>query len=166
MSTLDQIQSNRSWEDADRLIRALRIRGVAYLVGDEISMDQEDGYEGEQLSTVELVQWLARCSYPRVRDASISLFLLHPEFASDILRALQESDPDARQQIATLVLATLYLQRLWSILTLVLGHPPAFPEAAFAFLWQGRHLPPRPIMMGHGGYRCCKPPNKNELASL
>jgi len=143
MSTTSQSQSNSSWEDADRLIRELRIRGVTYLVGDETSPDQENTGNREPLSAIELVQRLARCSYPRVRDASISLFLLHPELASDVLSALQESESEVRQQIATLVLATLYLQRLWSIqLALALGHPSDFPEAPFAFLWQDSHLPP------------------------
>jgi hypothetical protein len=143
MSATGQSQPNTSWEDADRLIRDLRGRGIAYLVGDEASADQKDVDEREQPSNVELIQRLAQCSYPRVRDASISLFLLHPELVPDILQAIQESEPEVRQQIATVVLATLYLQRLWSIqLILALGHPPNFPEAPFASLWQSRHLPP------------------------
>lgn len=150
MSTTDR--SNKAWKDADRLIRDLRIKGVAYLIGDETSADQEDTDEREQIPAVKLVQSLARCSYPRVRDASISLFLLHPELAPDILSALQESEPEVRQQVVTLVLATLYLQHLWSIqLLLTLGHPPDFPEEPFAFLWQDRHLPPPAYHNGKWG---------------
>lgn len=87
-----------------------------------------------------------------MRDASISLFLLHPEFADSILEALQESGPEVAEQIVVLTLATLYLQRLWSIrLTLALGHPPSFPEQRFAFLWRSRNLPPPACHFGQGG---------------
>ena len=42
------------------------------------------------------------------------------------------------EQIAVLTLATIYLQRLWSVrLTLAFGYPPCFPEQRFAFLLQG-----------------------------
>ena len=96
-----------------------------------------------QRSAVTLIKRLAQCKYPRVRDASISLFLLHPELAGAVLEALQTSQPAVAEQIAVLTLATLYLQQLWSIrLTLALGHPPNFPEQAFTTLWQNRHLPP------------------------
>ena len=75
-------------------------------------------------------------------SATISLFLLHPELADNILEALQESDPDVTEQIAVLTLATIYLQRLWSVrLALAFGYPPCFPEQRFAFLWQSRNLP-------------------------
>ncbi len=90
-----------------------------------------------------LLQRLAQCSYPRVRDACIALFLLHPELTPTILTTLKISTEDVKEQLATLVLATLYLQRLWSVrLALAFGHPSTFPEAPFAALWLSRHLPP------------------------
>ncbi|MBV9707698.1 MAG: hypothetical protein JO125_09855 [Chloroflexi bacterium] len=49
-------------------------------------------------------------------------------------------------------LATLYLQRLWSIrLTLALGRIPCFPEQPFASLWQSRQLPPPAYYDGKWG---------------
>ena len=132
-----------SWNEVDRLISLLRSWGINYLVG----LDHTAGpsnLQTEQISPITLIQRLAQCDgYPRVRDASISLFLLHPELAGSILEALQESEPEVAEQIAILTLATLYLQRLWFVrLTMALGHRPRFPEQRFAFLWQSRHLPP------------------------
>lgn len=141
MDTALRTQHNTPWEEADLLIRVLRSWGIAYLVGGDTTDNPLDD-EKEQLTAVDLVKRLARCSYPRVRDATISLFLLHPELEPAAIEALQSSEPEEAQQITTLILATLYLQRLWSILlTLALGHPPKFPEHPFASLWQDRHLP-------------------------
>ena len=53
----------------------------------------------------------------------ISLLLLHPELVSALQLSLRESAPEIAGQIETLTLATLYLQRLWSIrLALALAH--------------------------------------------
>src|SRR5947209_1098745 len=132
-----------AWKKIDQLISLLRSWGVTYLVGLDHSANPSN-LQKELISPVELIRRLAQCDqYPRVRDASIALFILHPELADSILKALQESEPEVAEPIAVLTLATLYLQRLWSIrLTLALGHPPSFPEQPFAFLWQSRHLPP------------------------
>lgn len=87
-----------------------------------------------------------------MRDASISLFLLHPEIAPAILESVQTSEPAIAGQVATLLLATLYLQRLWSVrLTLALGHEPYFPEQPFTHLWKSRHLPPPAAYNGKWG---------------
>lgn len=143
MSITSDNQISSSWEEVDNLIRLLRLWGIEYLVGlnncTTVAVVKED-----QESAVTLIQKLAQCDeYPRVRDASISLFLLHPELADAVIEALHRSEPALAEQIAVLTLATLYLQRLWSIrLALALGHPPSFPEQLFAFLWQSRHLPP------------------------
>jgi hypothetical protein len=131
-----------SWNEVDQLISLLRFWGINYLVG----LDHTASPSNLQTETspVVLIQRLARCDeYPRVRDASISLFLLHPELADSVLEALEESEPEVAEQIAVLTLAALYLQRLWFVrLTLALGHRPRFPEQRFAFLWQTQHLPP------------------------
>src|SRR5450755_1395464 len=132
-----------SWDEVDQLIRLLSSWGVTYLVG-LTHTDSSAQQEKSQLSPIMLIQRLAQCDeFPRVRDASIALFLLHPELADSIIEALQTDKPAVAEQIATLTLATLYLQRLWSIrLTLALGHAPCFPEQRFASLWQSRQLPP------------------------
>jgi hypothetical protein len=131
-----------SWNDVDELISKLRAWGISYLVGLDHSTSPSSIVR-DQLSAVALIQRLAQCDeYPRVRDASISLFLLHPELADAVQQALQDSEPEITERIAVLTLATLYLQRLWSLrLTIALGHAPSFPEQRFAFLWKIRKLP-------------------------
>ena len=142
MNTILSAQTDSSWEEADRLISILRGWGIGYLVGENHPVNSCD-VATDQRSTVALVKRLAGCAYPRVRDASISLFLLHPELAPVVLEALETSEPIVAEQIAILTLATLYLQRLWSLrLTMALGHPPGFPEQPFTSLWRSRHLPP------------------------
>jgi len=141
-----------SWNQVDQLISQLNAWGITYLVGlDHGTASSESQTEG--LSPAILIRRLAQCQeYPRVRDAIISLCLLHPKLADSVLEALQESEPEVAEQIAVLTLATLYLQHLWSIrLTLALGHPPSFPEQQFAFLWQNRHLPPPACHNGKWG---------------
>jgi hypothetical protein len=128
--------------EADRLISILRHWGICYLVGEEYPPSPADALRDQETS-VNLIRSLARCELPRVRDATIALFIFHPELAPAVLEVLQSSEPQVREQVAVLTLATLYLQRLWSVrLTLALGHAPAFPEAPFAFLWEQHHLPP------------------------
>jgi uncharacterized nucleotidyltransferase DUF6036 len=124
-------------EEPDRLIGELHTWGINYLVGSSLSINAKN-----RLPAVELVKRLAQCEYPRVRDASISLFLLHPELADAVLEAYQTSQPAVAEQIAVLTLAALYLQRRWSFrLTIALGHAPFFPEQQFAHLWRSRQLP-------------------------
>jgi hypothetical protein len=90
-----------------------------------------------------LIQRLAGCGYPLVENASIALFLLHPELAPSVREALDQSSGDLAENIAVLTLATLYLQQWWLFrLTFALGHLPSFPEAPFVSLWQDRRLPP------------------------
>ena len=131
-----------SWQDVDELIATLRGWGISYLVGLE-PVAHSPKIATDRLSVVGFLQRLAQCDeYPRVRDAIISLLLLHPKLADAVQQALRESTPEVAERIAVLTLATLYLQRLWSVrLTIALGHPTNFPEQQFAFLWENRHLP-------------------------
>ncbi len=134
-------------EEPDRLINVLHAWGINYLMGGSDSISPVD-----RMPAVELVKRLAQCEYPRVRDASISLFLLHPELADAVLEAYQTSEPPVAEQIAVLTLAALYLQRLWSFrLTMALGHAPGFPEQRFAHLWQSRQLPTPACQHGKKG---------------
>src|SRR6266581_2064324 len=157
-------QHNLSWDEADQLISILRTWGIDYLVGENHPRSSPI-YRGspihrgisiarDQQTTVRLIQRLAQCEYPRVRDASISLFLLHPELAPAVLEAIQVSEPAVAEQIMSLVLATLYLQRLWSPrLTIALGHVPCFPEEPFVDLWRSRQLPPPSFYNAQWGLR-------------
>ncbi len=151
MSTTSSIQRDSAWNEADQLISILRTWGIGYLVGGDHPISPSD-IAWDQQTAVTLIRRLAQCEYPRVRDASISLFLLHPELAPAVLEAIQTSEPAVSEQIITLTLAALYLQRLWSYrLTMALGHEPSFPELPFAHLWQRRHLPPPSYHSGKWG---------------
>ena len=139
---MNQTQHNSTeniWEEADNLIDLLRQWGINYLMS---STHSSKLVLKEQFAPVDLVKCLAQQNNnTRIRDASISLFLLHPELCAAVLEAIRTSTPQIAEQIITLVLAALYLQRMWSVrLTLALGHVPDFPEEPFTALWETRHL--------------------------
>lgn len=139
MSQIFNTPKDNSWQEADTLISLLRSWGVEYLMTIEpISPTLKD-----PISPIELIKHLAQQNnHPRIRDASISLFLLHPELATDIQEAINMSEPAIAEQIITSVLAALYLQRMWSIrLAFAFGQLPDFPEQPFTHLWQTRDLP-------------------------
>ena len=106
MNTALNALTGSAWDEADRLISILRAWGISYLVGENYSISPPDMAMDRQ-TAVTLVKRLAQCAYPRVRDASISLFLLHPELAPAVLEALQTSEPEAAEQIAVLTLVSL-----------------------------------------------------------
>jgi len=65
-----------SWDEVDQLICILSNWSVTYLVGLEHA-DNPAHQEKMQPSPVVLIQRLAQCDeFPRVRDASIALFLI------------------------------------------------------------------------------------------
>jgi len=136
-----------SWKEADVLISNLHKWGVEYLVG------LEDTSQVEQLSALELIQRLAKQNdNARIRDASISLFLLHPELIDAVQDAIEMSEPAIAEQIITSLLAALYLQRMWFIrLALAFGHSPSLPEQHFTQFWQQRHLPSPAFHNGEWG---------------
>ena len=132
--------TDRSWENADALIGLLHAWGVEYLMSSEYIPPVPKNL----VPAIELIKCLAQQNdNPLIRDASISLFLLHPELVDDIQDAIKISALEVSEQITTSLLAALYLQRMWSIrLALALGHLSDFPEQPFAHLWQKRKLPP------------------------
>jgi len=150
MSQILNTSIDTSWKEADALISILRTWGVEYLIGLEQASSRSPN---EQLPPIELIKRLAQQNEnSRIRDASISLFLLHPELSPDIVEAIKTSEPAIAEQIITSTLAALYLQRMWFIrLALGLGHVPNFPEQPFARLWQQRHLPPPAFHNGEWG---------------
>lgn len=126
------------WEEVDSLIQLLCTKGICYLMGNGLSVNEDDDND----DPVQLIQRLAACGYPLVENASISLFLVHPELAPSVVEALHHSDDEIAETIAVLTLATLYLQQWWIFrLTFAFGHLPSFPEAPFVSLWEDRHLP-------------------------
>ena len=121
------------------LIALLNQKGIGYLIGEGASLSEDE----ENLNPVVLIQRLAACNYPLVEDAAISLFILHPELAPSVAEALQSSQHETAENLAVLVLATLYMQQWWLFrLAFALGQLPSFPEEPFVSLWQERHLPP------------------------
>jgi hypothetical protein len=131
------MNSRFDWDEVDSLITMLHAKGISYLMGNGSSLSHNDTGD-----PVRLIQRLAACGYPLVENASISLFLLHPELAPSIVQALQSSEDEIAENIAVLVLATLYLQQWWFFrLAFAFGRLPSFPQAPFASLWEDRHLP-------------------------
>jgi hypothetical protein len=142
------MNSRFDWDEVDALITLLRTRGLFYLIGNGSSVSAD----GETIDPVHLIQRLAACGYPLVENASISLFILHPELAAAVVEALQHSEGDIAENIAVVTLATLYLQQWWFFrLAFALGRLPSFPEAPFASLWEERHLPSPSVGYGLPG---------------
>ncbi|MBA2395808.1 MAG: hypothetical protein H0V70_24030 [Ktedonobacteraceae bacterium] len=127
------------WDEVNALIALLHIQGIAYLMGSDEPVDVNGG----TVEPVHLIQRLAGCGYPLVENASISLFILHPEFAPAVVTALQSGEHEITENIAVVTLATLYLQHWWVFrLAFALGQLPGFPAEPFVSLWEERSLPP------------------------
>lgn len=121
------------------LIEILNLKGVRYLIGEGASLSAAE----EQIEPVSLIRRLAACHYPLVEDATIGLFILHPELAPAVVEALHSSEQEIAENLAVHTLATLYLQQWWLFrLACALGRLSSFPEEPFAMLWEERHLPP------------------------
>lgn len=138
-----------------RLLSALRTWGITYLTA-----PSSDGIPGQHqpLFAKELLTALAQADDPRVRDATVSLLLLHPDLASVaaeiIARARRQHRPDLAEQLITRALAALYLQRMWAWqLTIVLPQRQPIAEAPFAAHWHARHLPAPACDFGESGLR-------------
>ena len=132
------MQPTFDWDEVNTLITLLHTKGISYLIGDSSSLNENDGI----VDPVQFIQRLAACGYPLVENASISLFILHPDLAPSVVGALQSSERDIAENIAVVTLATLYLQQWWFFrLAFALGRLPCFPEAPFVALWEERHLP-------------------------
>ncbi len=139
MSQILNTPKDNSWQEADTLICLLRSWGVKYLIG----LENNASIPKNSISPAEFIKRLTQQkANSRIRDASISLFLLHPELVDDIQEAINTSEPAIAEQIITSILAALYLQRIWSIrLALAFGRLSNVPEQPFTHLWQNRHLP-------------------------
>lgn len=134
-----------------RLLAELRARGIAYLSG---------GYEsaGEAVAhpmpDADLLRTLAGCSESRVRNAAISLLLLHPDLVAALPEALSASDALTAESLVTLALAALYMSRLWyTRLRLALGHAPELRDNLLTPLIATRGLPKPDELHGELGLR-------------
>ena len=133
------------------LITLLRARGISYLTGGLPSLPSTE-IPADQATAPSFLLRLVRCPNARVRDAIISLLLLHPDLAEAVHVALGQGSSQEKETLTVLMLATLYLQRFWWYrLTFALGHIPAFPEEPFAMLWKKRYLPSPRAFCGKWG---------------
>src|SRR5437773_2454287 len=136
------------WDEVNALITILNTKNISYLMGEGSSLSEDSA----GVDPIQLVQRLAACGYPLVENASISLFILHPELASSVIAALQSCEGEIAENIAVVTLATLYLQQWWIFrLAFALGRLPSFPETPFVSLWEERHLPPPDSRYGMDG---------------
>ncbi len=101
-----------TWEtDRERLVAALRERGVDYLAPSDAA--------GEPLDDAALIRALAEHDDPRLRQALIALFLVQPHLApiaASLRPVLQEP---ALTELTAHYMAAVYLQAMWRIR---LGH--------------------------------------------
>ena len=134
-----------------RLLAEVRARGITYLTG-MVPARVSTAVAQAPLPVVELLQSLAQCPDVRLRDTVIALLLLHPNLADAVDDARAQVIPQTAEYLATLVLATLYLQRQWYwLLDLSLGHAPSVPETSFAAYWRDRGLPAPALDFGRPG---------------
>jgi hypothetical protein len=91
----------------DQLVAALRQRGVDYLAPSDA--------QGTPLDDAALIAALAAHDDPRLRQALIALFLVHPELAP-LVPGLRSSLPKpAATELVAHYMAAVYLQAMWGI---------------------------------------------------
>lgn len=151
----------RQWTTA-QLVEVLRAWDINYLtVSQRTEQASAVGRKTKRPPVEQLLPALAQSNEPRVRDALIGLLLLHPEIAGDVVlavsRARSQGEDELAEQIVTLALAALYLERIWWIqLSLACDAYAAFPaldEDLFAPWWLERDLPSPSIGYGEPGLR-------------
>jgi hypothetical protein len=136
MSSAEMPVASPEGDVVDRLIAELRARGITFLTGgDDPALAEE--VARAPLPPAMLLRALAACPEPSVRDATIALLLLHPALAEHLPPEDLSTD-DTTEQLITLALAAVYLQRMWRTrLTFALGKAPWLP----ARYWSMRGLP-------------------------
>jgi len=101
--------------DRDRLVAALRERGVDYLMPSDA--------QGEPVPDETLIASLAASEDPRLRQALIALFLLRPGLAASVPKLRRRVGEAAETELLAHYMAAVYLQQMWRVR---LGHylPP------------------------------------------
>ena len=94
-----------NWEERDRLVAALRERGVDYLAPGDA--------EGAAMDERALMEALAGHEDPRLRQALIALFLVQPQLAP-LVASLRPTLPEpAATELVAHYMAAVYLQSMW-----------------------------------------------------
>src|SRR5947209_3268931 len=102
-------------------IEVLRSYGISYLLianRPETEAVQVPGRRGDLIrEPSEFLRALASSPVPRIRDAVVSVLLLHPELVDSLLAAIDEAREQGNcefaDRLAIGLLATLYMQRMW-----------------------------------------------------
>ena len=142
-----------------QIVESLRAYGINYLTAshnDDRVSNTDTPFMRPPIS--QLIRAQARAGEPRVRDAVIGLLLLHPEIARDVVRvasrARSQGEDEIAEQLITLALASLYLQRIWWFqLSLAYGAFSALDEALFTPWRLERDLPSPSVGYGEAGLR-------------
>jgi hypothetical protein len=93
--------------ERERLVAALRLRGVDYLAPSDAA--------GALLDDEALIAALAEQADPRLRQALIALFILHPELAPLVPSLCARLAPPAVVELTAHYQAAVYLQCMWRI---------------------------------------------------
>ena len=127
------------------LVAALAAQDVRHLsVAEPVS-----SYAAIDVTT--LITRLADQADPRLREALIPLFLLHPDLAEQAPGVIQPLSPPAADALRHLYTAAVYLQRFWlSTLRMHLGSFALLPDH---FGQTYYHLPAPDVKFGEAGLR-------------
>lgn len=133
-----------------RTIEELRSYGITYLIPTNVSEETALGTQRQRQEQMDetsaFLRALALSPVPRVRDALVSVLLLHPEMVDSLVAAVGEAREQGNSELVERLtvgyLATLYMQRVWyPELVLAFGVAPGVPVVPGEVLWRERDLP-------------------------
>jgi hypothetical protein len=93
-------------DDPERLVAALRARGVAYLAPSDAA--------GAPLDDDSLLASLAASPAARLRQALAALFLVQPGLAEHVPAVRAALDPAAQVELTAQYMAAVYLREMWA----------------------------------------------------
>ena len=128
--------------DRDALVAALRDRGVDYLMPTDA--------QGDPVGDEPLIASLAANEDPRLRQALIALFLLHPELAPLAPELRKTLGPETEIELVANYMAAVYLRQIWA--TRLSHYLPALAPLP-DFFSQSLQLPSPQAGFGEPGLR-------------
>ena len=126
---------------------------VAALVERDIRQLYLSAYRSDvaQITAPILIGALASNASPRLREALISLFLRHPDYAVYVPTVIVDLDESSSLVLRHMYTTAVYLQRFWhTTLSLYLGQFPFLPDYFGQSYFQ---LPPPDAQFGESGLR-------------